>query len=243
MLSLYRVSHKLSTPTKYRGYASLAATVSPHDAYVLLHTSRPPRTFPHHFTSAVQLGIQQHYLRANPGSKIFVNFAYNHQSNGGETSTRTLGDPVHSKDIGREEKYSATVFGARRRRRLRIESVTASNTEDAANLIAKYVSSESYSDREEVVDCEDNCVQLYVCTHGERDCRCGEWGGEVADELSAELKRRQSNDPEGGWGRYSIGEVGHVGGHKHAANLLVFPHGDWCVCSIRARCYLLAGLT
>ncbi|EIM83692.1 uncharacterized protein STEHIDRAFT_30779, partial [Stereum hirsutum FP-91666 SS1] len=111
--------------------------------------------------------------------------------------------------------------------RLRIDSVTASNTEDAANLIAKYVSSEPYSDREEVVDCEDSGVQLYVCTHGERDCRCGEWGGEVADELNAELKRRQSNDPEGVWGRYSIGEVGHVGGHKHAANLLVFPYGDW----------------
>jgi len=24
-----------------------------------------------------------------------------------------------------------------------------------------------------------------------------------------------------------VGEVGHVGGHKHAANLLVYPHGEW----------------
>lgn len=108
-----------------------------------------------------------------------------------------------------------------------MESVSLKNVDDVANSITKYVSSDLDPVLEEAVNYEDDDVQLYVCTHGERDCRCGEWGGEVADELNAELRRRREKDPEGVWGKFSIGEVGHVGGHKHAANLLVFPHGDW----------------
>ncbi|THG97359.1 hypothetical protein EW145_g7631 [Phellinidium pouzarii] len=79
---------------------------------------------------------------------------------------------------------------------------------------------------------------LLVCTHGARDCRCGDAGGALIDALRKELsmRRRRSNlnedingsvHSESVWKKIRLGEIAHVGGHKHAANLLAFPFGDW----------------
>jgi len=53
---------------------------------------------------------------------------------------------------------------------------------------------------------EDTEIHLYVCTHGERDCRCGDMGGKVVSALKKEIKERGA--------RVRIREVGHVGGHQ-----------------------------
>ncbi|KAI0031893.1 Sucrase/ferredoxin-like-domain-containing protein [Vararia minispora EC-137] len=73
----------------------------------------------------------------------------------------------------------------------------------------------------------DGPVHLYVCTHAERDCRCGTQGVALVDALRDELRRRRKVTKSGLWHRVVVGELAHVGGHKYAANLLVFPHGDW----------------
>ncbi|KAI0291993.1 hypothetical protein BC826DRAFT_1020753 [Russula brevipes] len=49
----------------------------------------------------------------------------------------------------------------------------------------------------------------------------------VADALREEILKRRSSEPTGKHSRIVVGEVGHVGGHRHAANVLVFPHGEW----------------
>ncbi|KAJ7621321.1 Sucrase/ferredoxin-like-domain-containing protein [Roridomyces roridus] len=67
----------------------------------------------------------------------------------------------------------------------------------------------------------DGRIHMYVCTHGERDCRCGDTGGKVFQALKEEVQRRGVSN------EVVLGEVGHVGGHQFAANLLVFPHGEW----------------
>lgn len=92
---------------------------------------------------------------------------------------------------------------------------------------------------------QDKRVDVYVCTHGSRDCRCGDTGGAVANALRAELKRRGPHAAN----RVHVGEVrticlptlteayysvfrpklAHVGGHAWAANLLVYPQGEWSV--------------
>ena len=51
-------------------------------------------------------------------------------------------------------------------------------------------------------------VEVYVCTHGSRDCRCADRGGPLVDALKSEVERR------GLKGRVKIGEIAHVGGHK-----------------------------
>lgn len=51
-----------------------------------------------------------------------------------------------------------------------------------------------------------------VCTNGKRDPCCARHGRGVFKELSR-------LEPEGAW------ECSHVGGHRFAANVLMFPHG------------------
>lgn len=51
-------------------------------------------------------------------------------------------------------------------------------------------------------------VEIVVCTHGSRDCRCGDKGGALVDALKEEIGRR------GLEGKVKVGEVAHVGGHK-----------------------------
>jgi Sucrase/ferredoxin-like len=81
---------------------------------------------------------------------------------------------------------------------------------------------------------------IFVCTHGARDCRCGTMGLGVFNAISNAI----ANHPV--WSKLGIqmGEVAHVGGHKWvihsiinrvilklpyrwAANVLVYPRGDW----------------
>jgi hypothetical protein len=50
--------------------------------------------------------------------------------------------------------------------------------------------------------------EILVCTHGNRDCRCGETGGELVRALKAEIKTRGLEE------KVRVGEVAHVGGHK-----------------------------
>lgn len=57
-------------------------------------------------------------------------------------------------------------------------------------------------------------VHLYICTHGARDCRCGEYGGQVARSLREEVERRNLKE------KVKIREVGHVGGHQCVAVVL-----------------------
>ncbi|KAF7967278.1 hypothetical protein HWV62_34985 [Athelia sp. TMB] len=66
----------------------------------------------------------------------------------------------------------------------------------------------------------EDATHLYVCTHGARDCRCGDMGGAVVRALREEIQKRKLSSVK-------VAEVGHVGGHKWAANLLVYPHGEW----------------
>src|ERR1700733_8744991 len=64
---------------------------------------------------------------------------------------------------------------------------------------------------------------LYVCTHNARDCRCGTVGLEIFKTLSAlcalPTSSTSSSAPR-------VQEIGHVGGHNYAANILDFPNGD-----------------
>ncbi|EJT99493.1 hypothetical protein DACRYDRAFT_55826, partial [Dacryopinax primogenitus] len=66
-------------------------------------------------------------------------------------------------------------------------------------------------------------THIYVCTHGARDCRCGTTGVAVFRALKAEAGRLG----RGGSKRVRVREISHVGGHKWAANVLVYPPGDW----------------
>ncbi|KAJ1674590.1 hypothetical protein EV182_002968 [Spiromyces aspiralis] len=64
-------------------------------------------------------------------------------------------------------------------------------------------------------------VSVFVCTHRSRDSRCGERGTKLLELLRREISQQ-------GLGRkVSVWKTSHIGGHKYAANIIVYPRGDW----------------
>ncbi len=62
---------------------------------------------------------------------------------------------------------------------------------------------------------------IFVCTHGARDARCGECGPPLLKSLAEELAACGLQDA------VRLHRSSHVGGHKYAGNVLVYPPGDW----------------
>lgn len=58
---------------------------------------------------------------------------------------------------------------------------------------------------------------IYVCTHQERDCRCGTVGEAFHQALTSENRENLAD----------ISRISHIGGHKFAANAITYPSGDW----------------
>ncbi|KAI0701737.1 Sucrase/ferredoxin-like-domain-containing protein [Earliella scabrosa] len=227
---------------------SLAGSVARHDAYVLLHTHAPPSEYPARSKSPLW---RQLTLRARAWGGL-VNFAWSPalpvhagysglgeprgnghgNGNGDEKGMTESEEPAGAG----EEAYVASVFAASRRGRLHLPLVSLANLDavDAqirAHVLARHdhhhpddpsLSRTRIRSGEPGPGLElDGRLFLYVCTHGARDCRCGETGGEVARALRTEVAKRGVGD------EVCVGEVAHVGGHKYAANVLVFPYGDW----------------
>ncbi|ORY89767.1 Sucrase/ferredoxin-like-domain-containing protein [Leucosporidium creatinivorum] len=76
-------------------------------------------------------------------------------------------------------------------------------------------------------------ADIYVCTHGARDCRCADLGEPLYQALVKEAKRRrlggEMGDPEAQEG-VRIARVAHIGGHKWAGNALMYRQdgrSDW----------------
>uniref|UniRef100_A0A6B2LGU5 Uncharacterized protein n=1 Tax=Arcella intermedia TaxID=1963864 RepID=A0A6B2LGU5_9EUKA len=62
---------------------------------------------------------------------------------------------------------------------------------------------------------------IFTCAHTRRDVRCGQCGPAIIDEL-----QRLSQQSE--WkGKFKIGSTSHIGGHKFAGNIIIYPTGDW----------------
>ncbi|PRP88068.1 altered inheritance of mitochondria protein 32 [Planoprotostelium fungivorum] len=63
---------------------------------------------------------------------------------------------------------------------------------------------------------------VLVCTHGTRDKRCGRIGPQVVDQLTGMLSERNISSD-----KVAILGSSHLGGHKYAAVVVVYPEGDW----------------
>jgi len=64
---------------------------------------------------------------------------------------------------------------------------------------------------------------VFVCAHQARDNRCGNCGPEIFKELQNLLKLLNF---ESETVPIQIGKVSHVGGHKYAGNVMIYPPGD-----------------
>lgn len=60
---------------------------------------------------------------------------------------------------------------------------------------------------------------LFVCTHANRDERCGIWGIPFYQALQEQIKEQDAIA--------EVYQISHVGGHKFAATCLIYPQGIW----------------
>ncbi|KAF5370912.1 hypothetical protein D9615_009788 [Tricholomella constricta] len=176
----------------------LFGTVLSHRSYIFLHAPKPPASFPPRVSTPLQRALQLKVMKWGG----VVNFSWFGPEQQASNSERT----------------SATAFSTLGGR-LEIPEITLKNLDDVEEKLRKHVEGPIVKETSEE-------LHLYVCTHGARDCRCGNTGGAVVKVLREEVARRAKMDPSGIASRVKVGEVGHVGGHQYAANMLVYPHGD-----------------
>jgi (2Fe-2S) ferredoxin len=62
---------------------------------------------------------------------------------------------------------------------------------------------------------------VFVCTHGARDERCGLAGPPLIEGFRAALEARGLAQ------EVAVRATSHVGGHRYAGNVLIYPGGDW----------------
>ncbi|KAG5653223.1 hypothetical protein H0H81_001700 [Sphagnurus paluster] len=166
-------------------------TVPSHRSYIFLHATEPPTSFPARFSTPIQRALQLQVLKWGGG----VNFAWF----GHEHAPRNTG-----------QSTSATAFSALGGR-LEFPEITLDNVDEVAETLKRHADGPIVSASEE--------IHLYVCTHGARDCRCGDMGGAVFKALQDEVKRLVDVDPSGAASRVRLGEVAHVGGHQLSGQL------------------------
>ncbi|KAG9311417.1 Sucrase/ferredoxin-like-domain-containing protein [Chiua virens] len=185
----------------------LAGTVPVHHSYIFLRTPDPPSTYPAKYTSPVQRKL----LLATAPWGGSVNFAW---------SPSQSADPSSPANEGTvPETHHLTAFSSTRGK-LEIDGVSLANVEDATKTLRAHGEARTHG----MPMAFSDDIHLYLCTHGARDCRCGDTGRRVSRAIRAELERRQWHDSSA---RIKLAEVAHVGGHKYAANVLVYPHGEW----------------
>lgn len=158
----------------------LYGTVASHSSYIFLRANEPPSAFPARISTAIQRELQLRTMKMG----TIVNFAW-------------TGEPPKLP----EGVASATVFSTLGGR-LEIPHLTLENMNEVESRLKAHIQ------HGPIEAGTDEQIHLYICTHGARDCRCGEHGSQVARALKEETERRKLNH------RVKVREVGHVGGHR-----------------------------
>jgi hypothetical protein len=199
MRVVLRRTFRNSGPLGIRAHG-IAGTVPLHQAYILLHSQHSPRFFPSRLASPLLVALRQHALRWS----ALVNVAWVPSTGVGRVPN--FPDDLDPNDT---ETYSLVAF-ARNQAQLQVPSVSMDSLEDACTRLNGFLGCPTGTGS--TVD--PDALYLYVCTHGARDCRCGDWGSKVADALREEIYKRKQSEPTGKYSRVVVGEVGHVGGHE-----------------------------
>ncbi|KAF6747145.1 Sucrase/ferredoxin-like-domain-containing protein [Ephemerocybe angulata] len=201
---------------------SLHGSVQAHRCLVLLDSPAPISTFPARHSTQIQRELQ---LRLTKLGGI-VNFAFYGNAPPTTTPISPSSPSSSSSSKGEEEAVSAVAYtplGGR----LTLPSITLPTLPSTLQTLEAHISGSSLLQPETQTN-----IDILVCTHGARDCRCGDTGGKVYAALREAVPKVQAEmEAEGKGGvrvpKIRVGEVAHVGGHKYAANVLIYPYGEW----------------
>jgi len=67
----------------------------------------------------------------------------------------------------------------------------------------------------------DKKAYIFICGHVKRDKRCGVTGPLLVEEFQRTLKAKGLEN------QVLISQVSHIGGHKYAGNVIIYPGGVW----------------
>lgn len=187
-----------------RPSSDLAGSAPSYQAQLVLHSGQSQEAWPKQIDDISPVHAEVCKLAA-PGQKL--------EGVGIGFSARRSG---HKSAPDQGETLSATLYPG-------MHDIPFPVTAAAIPKLADYVAEEvaKQSKLELVAPGETKETHIYVCTHGARDCRCGEVGGRLYEALQSEVRRRRLTDVH-------ICQIAHIGGHKWAGNAIVYPSGDWC---------------
>ncbi|KAJ1305301.1 hypothetical protein OPQ81_000324 [Rhizoctonia solani] len=190
----------------------LPGTAPEHSFHLILQTPYPPRTWPSKLQDASPLLRDISALLKQHGG--IVNFAWAPSQPENETERTLLADSVWQ-ESDKPECYKGILYSPNRDP-YTMPAVSKSSLPELSSIIPRPLQSSGAFDAPNLRYSVAKTIDIYVCTHGARDCRCGDIGGEIAQAL------RAMNRPD-----LRVFDIGHVGGHKWAGNVIVFPSGDW----------------
>ncbi|GAA5836606.1 hypothetical protein JCM11251_002675 [Rhodosporidiobolus azoricus] len=206
--------------------------------HVLIHSPHPASTWPAHIGSTSKLfaEIGKRWAKHPDLSKVGYNFT---DAGEGEVKEGEQWDITRNKfeqppEGGPEEIYTATVYPDF----LTIPSLSVSTLpaleSHLSSLPPAPASSLSPSSPSLASSAPSpSRTHIFICTHGTRDCRCGDLGEPLYQALLSEIKRRKLGGELKGHVRHEnsgvrIARIGHIGGHKFAGNALVYTEGKSC---------------
>lgn len=193
---------------------ALAGTVPLHKSYTLIHHPLAPSSssFPSRPDKSFSTLYQSLLVRATRHGGL-INFCWT-----ADDQPDSQYSTMVERDVSPEEFYHATIFISGEKglaRRIDVPELSLEYLSEYDSLLEnasspRFLSAQPDSSHE---------VHIYVCTHGTRDCRCGDKGPALIQALKTEIQVRKSassvdNRKEGFWDRIKIGEIAHVGGHK-----------------------------
>merc|ERR1712031_92351 len=91
-------------------------------------------------------------------------------------------------------------------------------TQDKLRLLKSYLETGSADPQLGVETLQSNHKYIFVCTHNARDERCGKCGPVVEKAIKEICK---------GMNDVTVAGTSHIGGHVWAANMIVYPRGQW----------------
>ncbi|KAI5480173.1 ferredoxin [Pseudohyphozyma bogoriensis] len=181
--------------------------------HLVIHTPHPPSTWPSRIESASPLyvGLAERWGRHEELSK--VGFAF---SDGGKN-----GGEGFEEGKFENESYEAYLYPDY----LRIPSISLSNLASIESLILSLPSSPPTPPPSATTSSPPKKrATIYVCTHGSRDCRCGDLGEPLVTALESEVEWRKLGGEDG----VTVKRVSHIGGHVWAGNALVYREDGTC---------------
>jgi hypothetical protein len=165
--------------------------INPSKGLFLIHLPIPPKYWPSHLDLYFPLLRKTTKLMKERG--IVVNCIYD-----------GVGTDVEFKEGGRYVARLFTPHGSLRWDRFE-ESLLGSKgfKEEVDELLAK---TPPATGDDSNLSAEMEAKEILICTHGSRDCRCSNLGGQLVESLRAEIAKRSL------W--MEVREIAHVGGHK-----------------------------